>query len=81
MEPRCGKCTACVDICPEHAINGRPFSSEEPREARFDAAACDRYFKEKEKKQGVAVCGLCLWICPHGLKNGAVPGKRLYNTR
>jgi len=81
MEPRCGKCTACIDICPEHAFTGRPFCSDEPREARFDAAMCDRYFKEQEKKHGVAVCGLCLWVCPHGLKTSAGPGKRHYKTR
>lgn len=68
MKPRCGECTECVDICPEHAFTGRMFSPGEPREARFDAAACDRYFTEQEKKQGVAVCGLCLWACPHGRK-------------
>jgi epoxyqueuosine reductase len=70
LEPRCGKCTACIDICPAGAFTGRGFSPDEPREARFDAAACDRYFKEQEKKQGVAVCGLCLWVCPHGRKAG-----------
>jgi NAD-dependent dihydropyrimidine dehydrogenase PreA subunit len=46
------------------------FSPDEPRELRFDAAACDRYFKEMEKEKGVAVCGLCLWVCPHGRKTG-----------
>ncbi len=57
MEPRCGDCTACVDICPQNAFTGRMFCSEdEPREARFDAAACDRYFREMEKKAGC--CGL-----------------------
>jgi len=70
LEPRCGKCTECVDICPVHAFTGRPFSPDEPREARFDAAACDRYYKELGKELGVdGVCGLCLWACPHGRKN------------
>jgi len=69
MEPRCGECTACVDICPVHAFTGRMFSPGEPREARFDAAACDRYYKHLEKELGFAgVCGLCLWACPHGRK-------------
>jgi epoxyqueuosine reductase QueG len=81
MKPQCGECTACVDICPEHAFTGRPFNPEEPRKERFDAAACDRYFKEQEKKQGVAVCGLCLWVCPHGQKRNAGPGNRLSITR
>ena len=70
MEPRCGACTACVDICPQHAFSGRMFSRDEPRELRFDAAACDRYFKEMEQKKGVAVCGLCLYVCPHGRNAG-----------
>ena len=70
MAPRCGECTACVDACPIHAFTGLTFMPDEPRETRFDAAACDRFFKEQEKKQGVAVCGLCLWACPHGRKGG-----------
>jgi epoxyqueuosine reductase len=69
MKPRCGECTACVDICPVHAFTGRMFCEDEPREARFDAAACDRYFKELEAGSGPVVCGLCLFVCPHGRKN------------
>jgi hypothetical protein len=46
------------------------FSQDEPREFRFDAAACDRYFKAMEQKKGFAVCGLCLYICPHGRNAG-----------
>ena len=68
MRPRCGECTACVDICPVHAFTGRLFCEDEPREARFDAAACDRYFKELEAGSGPVVCGLCLFVCPHGRK-------------
>lgn len=68
MESQCGDCRACVDICPQDAFTGRPFDPDEPREARFDAAACDRYFREMEKEKGVAVCGLCLYVCPHGRK-------------
>lgn len=78
MAPRCGECTACVDICPVHAFTGKIFSPDEPREARFDAAACDRYYKELEKKNGgvAAVCGLCVWVCPHGRKAGRKANKK-----
>jgi len=69
MEPRCGNCTACVDICPVQAFTGRAFSPDEPREARFDAAACDRYFREMEKAGRPATCGMCLYICPHGRRS------------
>jgi epoxyqueuosine reductase len=71
MEQKCGACPACVDICPRHAFNGRIFYKEEPREAHFDAVACDQYIREMEKKKSVAVCGLCLYICPHGKKSGS----------
>jgi epoxyqueuosine reductase len=73
LKPRCGECTACVDICPVHAFTGRPFREDEPREARFDAAACDRYFKELEAKGGPGVCGLCLFVCPYGRKGRTRP--------
>jgi epoxyqueuosine reductase len=68
MEPRCGKCTECVDICPVHAFTGRPFHADEPRKARFDAALCDRYFNEIETGSSPGVCGLCLYVCPFGRK-------------
>lgn len=63
LKPRCGECTECVDICPVHAFTGRMFLPDEPREARFDAAACDRYYKKLEKELGAAgVCGLCVRV-------------------
>ncbi len=66
METRCGNCTECVTACPVQAFTGRLFDENEPREARFDAAACDLFFKDEEKRTGVAVCGMCLWACPFG---------------
>lgn len=69
MEQRCGKCTQCTDACPKKAITGRVFREDEPREARFDAVACDQYFREMEEARGIAVCGMCLYICPYGRKS------------
>jgi epoxyqueuosine reductase QueG len=68
MAERCGSCTQCTDACPIGAITGRTFLESEPREARLDAAACDRYFRELEKDRGIGVCGMCLYICPYGRK-------------
>jgi epoxyqueuosine reductase QueG len=77
MKPRCGECTECVNTCPIRAFTGKPFSPDEPREARFDAAACDRYYKKLEKELGFAgVCGLCLYVCPHGRKAGRKSKKK-----
>jgi epoxyqueuosine reductase len=66
MEERCGTCTECVDICPVKAFTGQPFRENESREARYDASKCDRYFAEMEEQDVVAVCGLCLSVCPRG---------------
>lgn len=67
MEERCGSCTQCVEICPVHAFTGEPFRASDPRERRYDASKCDRYFAAmKEKDAELAVCGLCLYVCPYG---------------
>jgi epoxyqueuosine reductase QueG len=80
MKERCGKCTQCTDACPKKAFTGRAFHEDEPREARFDAAACDQYFREMEISRGIAVCGMCLFICPHGRKSRVSdkPGHKRY---
>jgi epoxyqueuosine reductase len=64
----CADCTDCVDICPVSAFTGEPFHENEPREVRYDAKKCERYIKKLEKKEPLAVCGLCVYICPHGKK-------------
>jgi epoxyqueuosine reductase QueG len=66
MEERCGTCVQCVEVCPVKAFTGRPFREDESREARYDASKCDRYFARMEEQDEVAVCGLCLYICPQG---------------
>lgn len=80
MESRCGACTVCSDICPKGTNKNRIFNPEEPRKARFNAAACDRYFREMESAKGIAVCGLCLYICPHGKKQDYTVGNSGSNT-
>ena len=68
MEMRCGDCHECVDICPVKAFTGRNFIESEPREARYDARRCEKYLKGLEASTGYGVCGMCLYICPHGKK-------------
>lgn len=70
---RCGECSACVDACPVKAFTGRSFDPDEPREARFDAAKCER-FRGTDKKIGDLTarnsatfgCGVCVKVCPFG---------------
>ncbi|MBN1686671.1 MAG: epoxyqueuosine reductase [Spirochaetales bacterium] len=66
MEERCGECAECVDICPVHAFTGRPFRAEEQRELRFEAHKCKGYLNELTETMGLGVCGMCLFVCPHG---------------
>jgi epoxyqueuosine reductase len=67
IEGSCDNCNLCVEICPVQAFTGEPFRAFEPRGKRYDAVKCERYFSEmREKDEGLAVCGLCLYVCPHG---------------
>ncbi|HOT95333.1 MAG TPA: 4Fe-4S dicluster domain-containing protein [Methanoregulaceae archaeon] len=66
VDPRCEGCHACVDACPVGALTGRAFSPREPREARFDAAACDRYHQELAAAGEPDACGRCVAACPWG---------------
>lgn len=66
MPPACGECRECVDICPVGAFTGQLFRPEDPREVRFDAHKCQRYFEDLEETTGLNVCGLCLYVCPNG---------------
>lgn len=66
IRPRCGECRECVNACPVGAFTGRGFDKDEPREARYDARKCDGYFREMEKQMPKPVCGMCVYICPHG---------------
>jgi epoxyqueuosine reductase len=68
MEARCGDCRECVDKCPVKAFTGRNFIESEPREARYDARRCEKYLKGLENSTGYGVCGMCLYVCPHGKK-------------
>lgn len=68
---RCGDCRECVDICPVKAFTGRYFSPEEPREVRYAAEKCDRYFRSMEANGQLKVCGMCLYVCPFGRKTAS----------
>ncbi len=68
MEPRCGTCRQCVDECPVQAFTGEPFRTGEPREVRYNARTCEQYFDELKAQNRMPVCGMCLYVCPHGRK-------------
>lgn len=72
INQECGECNQCVDICPVNAFSGRNFEVDEPREIRYDAKRCEDYYNEMKSRGEVAICGLCLYVCPHGRKQKKV---------
>jgi len=70
QKEQCGDCEECVLICPVKAFSGRPFLESEPREFRFDAHKCARYLTKMEEQGKIAVCGMCLYICPAASSRG-----------
>ncbi|MDD5067631.1 MAG: 4Fe-4S double cluster binding domain-containing protein [bacterium] len=65
---QCHDCEECIKACPVKAIKGKNFVLGENREARLDFLKCQNYFKQMEKDREYAVCGMCLYSCPHGKK-------------
>jgi len=68
IKRKCGKCRECVDICPVKAFTGREFDPSESREMRYDAKSCQKYHDKMNTEIGLAVCGMCLYVCPPGRK-------------
>ncbi len=67
----CEDCRECVDVCPPKAFTGVPFNPSEPRDVRFRAHLCRDYTRGRAQLLGEGICGLCVYICPHGAKNRA----------
>jgi epoxyqueuosine reductase QueG len=66
LSERCGSCSECVEICPPRAFTGRAYRDDEHRDLRFDVRKCDDYFEQLKQEMVVPVCGMCLYVCPHG---------------
>ena len=66
----CGSCNICASKCGAMAIKNVNFEPGMTREDIFDAKACSDYMKEKFKHIGRgAVCGVCMKVCPKGIRN------------
>lgn len=66
-ESACGECTACVDICPAHAVSGKDWQPGLPRDDFYNAFACRSTARELSMKYaGVleSICGRCIIACP-----------------
>jgi len=69
LRNECGDCSDCVEICPPGAFTGVAFNQSEPRDIRFRAHLCRDYTQRRAQQLGEGLCGLCVYVCPYGLKN------------
>ena len=68
LPERCGECMACVEACSAHAFTGKNFQADEPSAVRFDVFKCHEYLHWHKRQMNVRVCGMCVYVCPHGRK-------------
>ncbi len=70
-EPKsvCGDCRICAQSCPAMAISGKEWRAGDDRDIIVDAKACSDYMKKAFQHIGRgAVCGICMRVCPKGVK-------------
>lgn len=69
QKSECGDCRICYEACGAMAIKNVNYEGHMSREDIFDAKACSDYMKNKFKHIGRgAVCGVCMRVCPKGMK-------------
>lgn len=69
MEQNCGECRLCVESCPAMAITGKCWEDGCDRSRLVDVKACSDHMTSRYKHIGRgAVCGICVRVCPHGIK-------------
>ena len=68
-QSRCGSCTRCVDICPHKALTGANWDINTLRNELIDYHLCNKKRSEYLKSHGRKnACGLCMVVCPFGMK-------------
>ena len=70
VKNRCGDCTACQDACPAQAIKGINTEThyKNRNEAMYFSRCVEKVAGEFAKipEVGVAICGICIKVCPFG---------------
>jgi epoxyqueuosine reductase QueG len=69
---QCGSCRLCVISCPAHAIKDvAPKEMSHTREDAVDMQKCYDLLKKYREMPGIVytICGVCVKVCPYGLKN------------
>lgn len=69
-EGRCGRCTACIDACPQAAGKDVLWRAGMTRDELYDEKACEA--KTYEHPEWDGTCGVCQSVCPvtrHALRH------------
>lgn len=66
----CGKCKKCVEACPASAVVGNVWREGLIRENLIDVKKCDVWKINNYPQFHGHVCGICVAVCPHGIKKG-----------
>lgn len=73
---QCGGCNICAESCSALAIRGVNYVPGMERHEIFDARACSEYMKKEFQSIGRgAVCGVCMRVCPLGIKHRGVENR------
>lgn len=67
-QSRCGDCTACMDACPGHAVQGMLWEAGIPRHQLVDIPACAKAAGDRAEKmlgRRATICGRCFAACPY----------------
>lgn len=67
-QSRCGDCTACMEACPGHAVQGNLWQAGISREQLVDIPACDKAAGDRAEQtlgRRTTICGRCFAACPY----------------
>jgi len=65
----CKNCSLCVKACPASALKGENWFAGMDRNDLYDPRACSEFMKNHFSHIGNGfVCGVCMKVCPKGMK-------------
>jgi len=70
----CGSCDICIEKCPAQAANGKLWDTSINRDEFFNAHKCHdmcRRLSMARIQQDTTICGICVSVCPFGMKKTA----------